>query len=292
MAAAARSGRAGRPGRPFIHLRVHSAYSLLEGALPLGKIVGFAVRDDAPAIAVTDTNNLFGALEFAQKAVKDGVQPLIGCQLDIAFDDEAAAAQGAGKRQAEAAPVVLFAATAEGYLRLMDLVSRAFMETPAGEAPHVMRSWLEADSDGLIALTGGEKGPIGRALAAGDAGLAVTRLGQLSAIFPDRLYVELSRHRGYDRAVERGALELALAHDLPVVATNEAFFATEADFEAHDALIAIAEGAVVAEDNRRRLTPTIICAAPPTWPLCSPICPRRSTTLSRSPCAVPSILKP
>src|SRR5689334_16190062 len=76
------------PLRPFVHLRVHSAYSLLEGALPAKKIVGHAVKDAAPAIAITDTNNLFGALEFAQYAVKDGVQPLIGCQLDISFGDE------------------------------------------------------------------------------------------------------------------------------------------------------------------------------------------------------------
>src|SRR6478752_7046285 len=81
--AAARTG--GAPTRPFIHLRVHSAYSLLEGALQISKIVGHAAKDLAPAIAVTDTNNLFGALEFAQKAVKEGVQPVIGCQLDFAF---------------------------------------------------------------------------------------------------------------------------------------------------------------------------------------------------------------
>jgi DNA polymerase-3 subunit alpha len=252
MAVAARAGQA---GRPFVHLRVHSAYSLLEGALPLGKIVGFAVRDGAPAIAVTDTNNLFGALEFAQKAIKDGVQPLIGCQLDVAFDEEVSSERGAGRRPAGAMPVILFAATEQGYGKLMDLVSRAFLETPAGEPPHIMLSWLDSGADGLIGLTGGERGPIGQALAAGDRELAERRLNRLGALLPDRLYVELSRHRGYDRALERATLELAVALDLPIVATNEAFFASAADFEAHDALIAIAEGSVIAEDKRRRLTP-------------------------------------
>ncbi|KAB2857527.1 MAG: PHP domain-containing protein, partial [Bauldia sp.] len=85
--------------RLFVHLRVHSAYSLLEGALPLGKIVAHAVRDRAPAIAVTDTNNLFGALEFAQKAVKDGVQPIVGCQLDVSFDEAAGDPQRQHRRQ-------------------------------------------------------------------------------------------------------------------------------------------------------------------------------------------------
>src|SRR5689334_5719083 len=86
--AAVKEARPEAPARPFIHLRVHSAYSLLEGALQLGAIVGHAVKDECPAIAVTDTNNLFGALEFAQKAVKDGIQPIIGCQVDLAFSGE------------------------------------------------------------------------------------------------------------------------------------------------------------------------------------------------------------
>lgn len=80
-----RMSRPETPARPFIHLRVHSAYSLLEGALQVGAVVGHAVKDECPAIAVTDTNNLFGALEFAQKAVKEGIQPIIGCQIDLAF---------------------------------------------------------------------------------------------------------------------------------------------------------------------------------------------------------------
>ena len=244
--------------RLFVHLRVHSAYSLLEGALPLGKIVGHAVKDRAPAIAVTDTNNLFGALEFAQKAVKDGVQPIVGCQLDVAFDDAAADAQQQRhhRRQGpQAQPLVLIAATEEGYANLVRLVSRAYLDVPAGEPPHVGVEWLAELAAGIICLTGDVRGPVGAALKAEQPALAEARLVRLKAIFADRLYVELQRYKGHDGAVETGLIDLAYAHDLPLVATNEAFFPARDDYDAHDALLAIAEGSVVAVDERRRLTP-------------------------------------
>jgi DNA polymerase-3 subunit alpha len=241
----------------FIHLRVHSAYSLLEGALPMGKVVGYAVKDGAPAIAVTDTNNLFGALEFAQKATKDGVQPIIGCQLDIDFQDAGEGAPRAHSRRQglDLFPLVLIAANEEGYANLVRLVSRAYLDTPSGEAVHVGFDWLAGRSAGLICLTGGPRGPIGAAIRSDHSALAETRLLALKAMFGDRLYVEIERLGSYDRRLETATLELAYRHDLPLVATNEAFFPKEEDFEAHDALIAIAEGTVVAEDNRRRLTP-------------------------------------
>ncbi|WP_265518479.1 DNA polymerase III subunit alpha [Nitratireductor luteus] len=248
---------ASRPERPFVHLRVHSAFSLLEGALPLGKVVGHAVRDEAPAIAVTDTNNLFGALEFAQKAAKDGVQPIIGCQLDVAFDDALSEARRASRnRQVEHYdPLVLLAATEAGYRNLVRLVSRAYLENEPGAAVHVTKEWLEAHREGLICLTGGPRGPLGAALKEDRTEVAENRLRFLMETFEDRLYVELERLGGYDRALEAATVKLAYAHDLPLVATNEAFFPAREDFDAHDALIAIAEGAVIAMDDRRRLTP-------------------------------------
>ncbi|MCO5157301.1 MAG: DNA polymerase III subunit alpha [Aquamicrobium sp.] len=246
-------------GKPtgFVHLRVHSAYSLLEGALPIGKIVGHAVRDRAPAIAVTDTNNLFGALEFAQKATKEGVQPIVGCQLDVAFDDAVADAQQRHHRRQgpQAQPLVLIAATEDGYANLVRLVSRAYLDVPAGEAPHVGIDWLAALAEGIICLTGDFHGPVGAALKGDQHAVAESRLIRLKEIFTDRLYVELQRYKGHDRAVEAGLIDLAYAHDLPLVATNEAFFPGRDDYEAHDALLAIAEGSVVAVDERRRLTP-------------------------------------
>jgi DNA polymerase-3 subunit alpha len=246
-----------QPGRAtFVHLRVHSAYSLLEGALPVGKIIGHAIKDRLPAIAITDTNNLFGALEFAQKASKDGVQPIIGCQLDVLFADPAPEGRQQTRRQGpETFPLVLIAATEDGYANLVRLVSRAYLDVPAGGGTYVDASWLQPLSDGIICLTGGEKGPIGAALKADQAAVAETRLLFLKEIFGDRLYVELQRWSGHDKSVEAGTIDLAYTHDLPLVATNEAFFPARPDYEAHDALLAIAEGSVVAVDERRRLTP-------------------------------------
>ena len=244
------------PERSFVHLRVHSAYSLLEGALPVGKIIGIAAKDQAPAVAVTDTNNLFGALEFSQKAVKEGIQPIIGCQVDVDF---AEAGDGTNrsfqKKQLELFPIVLIAATEDGYANLVRLISRAYLETPTGEPTHLQRDWIANLADGIICLTGGPRGPVGSALKSDHAAVAEARLLWLKEQFGDRLYVEIERLRGYDRTVEAATVELAYKHDLPLVATNEAFFPKGEDFEAHDALIAIAEGSVIAEDNRRRLTP-------------------------------------
>ncbi len=245
-----------RSSRAFIHLRVHSAYSLLEGALQLGKIIGHALKDQSPAIAVTDTNNLFGALEFAQKAVKDGVQPIVGCQVDLAFSGEGADGQRDRRRSGpETAPLVLLAATEAGYRNLVRLDSRIYLETPPGEAVHLTSAMLAEHCQGIVCLTGGPRGPVGAALATDRRDLAESRLLALKALFGDRLYVELERMEGYDRGVERATVELAYRHELPLVATNEAFFPAREDYEAHDALIAIAEGSVVAADNRRRLSP-------------------------------------
>ncbi|WP_274424329.1 DNA polymerase III subunit alpha [Chelativorans sp. YIM 93263] len=258
LAEAARTAaRPERPERSFIHLRVHSAYSLLEGALPLGKIIGHAVKDEAPAIAIADTNDLFGALEFAQKAVKEGVQPIIGCQLDVAFDDSFAEARRSNNRKGASLyePLVLIAATEDGYGNLVRLVSRAYLENEAGADPHVSTDWLKDYAEGIICLSGGPRGPIGTPLKADRAEAAEGRLLFLKEIFGDRLYVELERLQGYDRSVEAATVDLAYRHDLPLVATNEAFFPTREDFEAHDALIAIAEGVVIAMDDRRQLTP-------------------------------------
>ena len=238
----------------FIHLRVHSAYSLLEGALPVGKIIGHALRDRAPAIAVTDTNNLFGALEFAQKATKDGVQPIVGCQLDSRFEEGDDPSRQHRRGGPVLQPLLLIAATEDGYANLVRLVSRSYLQGKDDEPPHITRDWLEELADGIICLTGGERGPIGACLKSGHPAEAEDRLVFLKRVFGDRLYVELQRQRGYDRAVESASIDLAYKHDLPLVATNEAFFPSSEDYEAHDALLAIAEGSVVAVDERRRLT--------------------------------------
>lgn len=128
------------------------------------------------------------------------------------------------------------------------------MDTPAGDPVHVDASWLSNLSEDVIVLSGGPLGPIGRAFSADRADRAESRLAFLKDAFGDRLYVELQRQAGYDRALEAKTVELAYTMDLPLVATNEAFFLKAEDFEAHDALLAIAEGQILSNDDRRRLT--------------------------------------
>ena len=243
-------------GPGFVHLRVHSAYSLLEGALPLKKILGKAVADDQPAIAITDTNNLFVALEFSQKALGDGLQPIIGCQLSIDMED-GGTEKRAGQSGNSAYPaIVLLAADAAGYERLVDLVSRAYLGGDSSQAVHICMSWLEeSGTDGLIVLTGASKGPVDLAFKEGHRAQGEARLLELKRLFGDRLYVELQRHGEFDRSHERRMVALAYEHDVPLVATNEAFFPSRDDYEAHDALMAVAHNAIVSDDSRFRLTP-------------------------------------
>ena len=241
----------------FVHLHVHSSYSLLEGALPLKKIVAAAVRDEQPAIAVTDRNNLFGSLEFSEAARAAGVQPIIGCKLDIGFDPLAArdGARRRGPGQAEQNFIVLLATNREGFANLSELVSHAYLGHADAARPLVDLRELERRAGGLIALTGGFQGPVNLALREGRKDEAAQRLKTLSRIFGSSLYVELQRFRGHSRPTEDALVELAYDRELPIVATNEAYFETERSHEAHDALICIAEGRRVVEDDRRKLTP-------------------------------------
>jgi DNA polymerase-3 subunit alpha len=249
--------------QPFIHLRSHSAYSLLEGALQVLKLIELAKADGQPAVAITDTNNLFGALEFSEKAAKAGMQPIIGLQIPVLFDgeDESGGGKIAGKPGAKGnaaytvPSVVLIAMNEEGFGNLLSLASLAY-EDGAGAGPSLTINQLSAAHLGLICLSGGAHGPIGEALWQDDKALAEQRLDQLQSVFQDRLYIELQRHgTEQEKATEPGFIALAYARNLPLVATNENFFSAKTDYEAHDALLAIAESRLVADDDRRRLTP-------------------------------------
>ena len=233
----------------FVHTHVHSAYSLREGAITVEALVKHAKADDQPALAVTDTNNLFAALEFSEKAAKSGLQPIIGAQLTVDFGDAPA---GRLTRLARA-PIVLIAQDEPGYLNLMRLVSDVWLKPTDGDEAHVRLDAL-GDLGGLIALTGGASGALDRLIAAGVDDLARARLERLAALFPDRLYVELQRHDDI-RAAEPALLDFAYRLGLPLVATNEPFFATTSDYDAQDALLCIAEGALITTNERRRLTP-------------------------------------
>ena len=240
----------------FIHLRVHSAFSLLEGALKLDQIIKFAVKDEAPAIGICDTNNLFGALEFSEKAAKAGIQPIIGCQIDVDFGDVVEESRrGRPERGlASIAPMVLIASSETGYANLVEVVSKAYLGHPDNLRPHALIDWLSQHAEGVIALTGGAGGPVGQAILGERPEIAEARLARLAEIFGDRLYVELQRQDNRSRAVEAATVELAYAWDLPLVATNEPFFLSPDDFEAHDALLAVAANRLVSQEDRRRLS--------------------------------------
>jgi DNA polymerase III subunit alpha len=238
----------------FVHLHVHSAYSLLKGSIKIGRLGELAKADRQPALALTDTDNMFGALEFSDKMAGYGIQPIVGCELAIDFADQDPNARN--PFGATPARIVLLASRERGYGSLMRLNSRAFLETPTHQAPHIKFDWLEGEAEDLIALTGGPDGPISLALGADHAALAAARCDRLATLFGDRLYVELQRH-GIDkeRRVEGSLIDLAYAKGLPLVATNEPYFATADDYEAHDALLCIAGGRLVAETDRDQLTP-------------------------------------
>jgi DNA polymerase-3 subunit alpha len=241
-----------------VHLHVHSSYSLLEGALSIARLAELAKADRQPALALTDTDNMFGALEFSDKMAASGIQPIVGCALAVDFGDQDHGARPAGLANAarDLPRIVLLAAREEGYRNLMRLNARAFLGHAGNEPPHVKLAWLDGACEGLIALTGGPGGPLDRAIVAGQPPLAAARGEALMRLFGDALYVELQRHgTAEERGAEAALMEFAYAHGLPLVAANEPLFATTEDYEAHDALICIAEGRLLAEPNRRHLTP-------------------------------------
>jgi DNA polymerase III subunit alpha len=244
-----------KPG--FIHLHVHSAYSLLEGALPIKALAKLAAAGGQPALAITDRNNLFGALEFSEALAGEGIQPIIGCALNLAFPASGDEASRPGVRAApHHGSIVLLAKDADGYANLMRLSSQAFLEHAGDGAPHVSLAQLEQSAAGLIALSGGPDGPADRAYASGNGAVAEARLSALASLFGDRFYVEVQRHGlAWERLGEPQLLRWAYGNGVPLVATNEAYFPKRDAFDAHDALLCIADGRYVAEDGRRRLSP-------------------------------------
>jgi DNA polymerase-3 subunit alpha len=239
----------------FIHLHAHSAYSMSEGAIKAEKLPALAKAAGMPAVALTDTANLFGALEFAQACTGKGIQPIMGCQLFLSRT----ATEEPGRadlHRSRPDPIVALARDAAGLENLQLLSSAGYLGSdPSGE-PCVTLDALGRHAQGLILLTGGTTGPLGRLLADGRRDAAARLLAQLKEIFgPDDLVVELHRHGlAAERAIEPALLRLADAHGLPIVAANDVYFAEASMHAAHDALLCIAEGRVLAEQERRRVT--------------------------------------
>ncbi|MFP4098203.1 MAG: DNA polymerase III subunit alpha [Alphaproteobacteria bacterium] len=229
----------------FIHLRLHSAYSLAEGAIKIKDLIDLCRHEQMPAVAVTDTNNLFGAMEFAQEAAKNGIQPIHGCQINV--DD-------AGHQ------LVLLVQNETGYRNLCKIVSAAYVNKTQdgviGHQVHTSYEMLEQHHEGLICLSGGMKGAIADALLHGQIDHAEENTKRLNALFEGRFYIELQRHGLISEdKVEPALIDLAYKYDIPLVATNDCYFKNRKAHEAHDALLCIAEGRYVTEDDRRKVTP-------------------------------------
>src|SRR3984885_7139789 len=153
----------------FVHLHVHSSYSLLEGAMTIARLADLAKKDRQPALALTDTDNMFGALEFSEKLAGYGIQPIVGCSLGIDFGDQ----ENRNPALEQNWPrIVLLAAAEEGYRSLLRLVSQAYLGTSVQERPHLKLAEFAGETKGLIALTGGPQGPLDIAVARGQNPLA------------------------------------------------------------------------------------------------------------------------
>ncbi|WP_341760188.1 DNA polymerase III subunit alpha [Candidatus Endowatersipora endosymbiont of Watersipora subatra] len=246
---------------PFVHLHVHSAYSLLESALPLKKIIDLTISDNQPALAVTDRNNLFGALEYSDLAYKSGLQPIIGCSLDVDLvlsgnKPLRTLRTKNSKEERNGFPnLILLVSNAKGYSNLTRLVSFVHLDNDSSFKPHITLHQLFKYSEGLIVLTGGSHGLVNQLLSKGWIQEARDTLKLLSQVFPNYLYIELQRYLDFNTFIEDQIVEWAYEFDIPLVATNEAYFSKPEDHEAHDVLICIAEGKTLEDDDRRMLSP-------------------------------------
>ncbi len=236
---------------PFVHLRCRSAYSLLEGAVEIKGLRDLALKHQMPALALTDVNNLFGALEFSETLAEAGVQPLIGLTLALG--------QSGGKNAQVSeilGNVVLLAASEQGYLNLMALSSRAFLEVDPADLPHVTWQDVCNHTDGLIALSGGFDGMANRLLHEGHVEQAQQHLDAMASTFGDNFFVEIQRHgRPEEAHSEPFLLDWADRHGVPMVATNEPYFAKREMYAAHDALLCISQSTYLSVPDRMRVTP-------------------------------------
>ena len=231
----------------FVHLRLHTEFSVVDGTNRIDEIVKAAAADGQPALAITDLNNLFGAIKFYKEARGKGVKPVIGAEIML---------EGLGADATALSRLVLLVQSKQGYLNLSELIARAYTQNVVKAQAVVKLAWLQELGEGLIALSGAQAGPIGQALVQGDVARAHELALQLGSIFAHRFYIELQRAgRVDDEAHVAAAVQLAARMKLPVVATHPVQFTLEDDYEAHEARVCIAEGEILGNQRRvRRFT--------------------------------------
>ncbi len=242
---------------PFVHLRVHSSYSLLEGAIQVKNLVGLVKGNDMPACALTDTNNLFGSMEFSEECFAAGIQPIMGVQQGVEYPLELPHGVPTKRPLGDGCSQLVFLAKNQvGWQNLMCLNSSAFLDaTNMQRTPYITKSVMTEYREGLICLTGGVNGGVGRFLLEGQKDAAVAELKFLLEVFGDSLYIELQRHNlPQEKVIEAALLDFAYDFKIPIVATNDVFFATVDMHLPQDILMCIADGTYVGEEKRRRLT--------------------------------------
>jgi DNA polymerase-3 subunit alpha len=227
----------------FVHLHVHTEYSLVDGLVRVKPLVAACATAGMPACAVTDQSNLFAMVKFYRAAQYAGIKPIIGVELWVRD----------ARHKDEAARLVLLCQNREGYLNLTRLVTRSYLEGQVRGIPGIDKSWLAGHSDGLIALSGGREGDVGRALLAGQPERADQLLRDWLALFPQRYYLELTRTgRMGEEEYLHAAVALASTCDAPVVATNDVRFLAREESEAHEARVCIQDGRTLNDPRRPR----------------------------------------
>jgi DNA polymerase III subunit alpha len=231
----------------FIHLRLHTEYSVVDGTNRIGDVVQAAVQNRQPALAITDLNNLFAGIKFYKEARSQGIKPLLGAEVVL---------EGLGSDVTAFSRIVLLVQNKQGYLNISELIARAYTQNVVKGQAVVKLSWLAELNEGLICLSGAQAGPVGQALTQGDAARAHDFALQLASLFAHRFYLELQRAgRADDEIHVRAAVQLAVRIGLPVVASHPIQFTTEDDYEAHEARVCIADGEVLGNAKRvRRFT--------------------------------------
>lgn len=239
----------------FIPLRNHTTFSLCKGAIKIYELVERAVAYKLPALGIMDSQNLFAALEFSSACKKVGIQPILGCEMLISFEDVNRKNLSNLDIENSLAKLPLIAATEEGYKNLMYLVSHSFLNRLNGLSPHVSFDLLKERSAGLIALSGGLDGPIGKLLGDSQEIKVGDLIAEFSQAFPQNFYIEISRHGNKEETeLEEKFIELAFKHSLPLVATNDTYFLTREMHEAQDILTCIGQGRFFLEAERKRIS--------------------------------------
>jgi len=225
----------------FVHLHLHSEYSLVNGMIRLPALIDQTLQNQMPAVAITDMGNLYGAVKFFNKCMAQGIKPIIGAEIYIENPDKVT----------QPYILVLLVQDEVGYVNLSELLSRGFREGQAHGKPIVEKAWLQGKTDGLICLSGGLSGDLGSAVLAGREKLCGNLLAEYQALFPNRFYLEIQRvGRPHEEEYIAGAAKLAAQSQVPLVATNDTHFMQQSDYDAHEVRVCINEGRVL-NDTRR-----------------------------------------